>query len=683
MKKPVKILLAVGATLITLCLAILFLVPLVVDPNEYKGEITRLVHERTGRELAFEGDIELSFFPYVGFSVGPVALGNAPGFDAPEMLRINRAEVSLRLIPLFSGKVAVGRVVLDGLSVHLVRNEQGKANWADLAGGEDLSGEALSSGGSAESRTDGGVLDIDDISVQGVEVTNAQLVYADMWNQSEAALDNLSLTLGAIHGTERFPFALGFDLALDQPALEAHPRLSGDIRIDPAGGSYSLENLQLSVLGLEVAGELHAAVQDGTPSFSGELQIAETSLRDLLSELGMALPDMADPNALERFSAQLGFDGTDDSIELGRLDVNLDDTVVSARGAVSDFAAPKISIAIHADDIDADRYLPPAAGTEAAASSGGAEGLESGEAGQEPDLKALRTLALDAKVEVDRLKVKNVRASDLLVELKAEDGILAVAPLSAALYGGRFEGRAGLDASGDAATWEGEGSLRDLEIGPLLQDFQGKKMLSGVASLEYALSGKGLTSADVKQSVSGNVGFAVSEGAVIGVDVAKMIRDGWNQIMGADVDGEEAGDFDFSRLSASAALRNGHIVNNDLLFDSPLVEASGEGWADLPKNTVNYKAMVTVVGALDGLEGEILDTVKDVPFPLLVNGQLDQPSIGLDMAAMGQLLVTAGVSAGIDLLTEGLLGDDDSSNADDDEDADEDTEEVNLLEGLF
>jgi AsmA protein len=393
----------------------------------------------------------------------------------------------------------------------------------------------------------------------------------------------------------------------------------------------------------------------------------------VLEKLGVALPETSDPSVLERFSAALQFDGTNDSLQMNSLVARLDDTSLSAQGVVSHFAAPRISLAARADAVDVDRYLPPRKEQGAESETERAsDATQSARPAQEPDLGALRSLALDARLEVGGLKVRNVKAYDIRIDLNIHDGSLVVSPLSLALYGGQFEGRATLDANGPDAVWTGAGSLKGLDTRPLLHDLLGKDVLSGTAAVDCNLSGSGLTVGDVKKSVCGNVAFSLSDGSVIGVDVAKMIRDGLNQVTGEDADGGETGDFEYSRLSASATLKNGHLENDDLELDSPLVEASGAGWADLPGNTTDYKAMVTVVGSLDGLEGEILETVQGVPLPLHVNGVLDQPSVGLDKDAVGKLLVTAGVSTGLDILVDGLLGDGDSSL---DEDAAYDSDE--------
>ncbi|WP_320171231.1 AsmA family protein [Maridesulfovibrio sp.] len=673
MKKNIKILLAVCIAFAVVCVAIVLVVTVIVDPNEYKTEIVQLVREKTGRNLEFEGDIKLSFYPHIGFDVGAVALGNAPGFPDLDMVRIKRANVALELVPLLSGKIVVGKVLLDGLYLHLIRNAHGLANWENLAGNNEEAAAPPSSD------ADGTAMSLEELTVQGVEITNAKMVYSDLQNQSETSLDNLNLKLGAIHGTADIPFELGFDLVLDQPKFDIRPKLSGNIRLDTAAGTAALNNFSLSVLDLQFAGEVHANYLGDSPSFSGNMELAETSLRDLLKKIGADLPDMPDSSALKRFSAAIQFAGTGDSAELKTLTVKLDDSTLTAEGKVTDFAAPQIFINAKIDALDADRYMPSQTKSD---SEDKTDDSDSAKRAEEPNLDALRNLILDALLKIGSLKAMNVKATDIRINVDAHDGLLAVSPLFN-LYDGQFEAHTRLDATGNIPSWKGNGRLQGLDTRSLLHDLLGKEMISGTTSVEYNLSGSGLTADKIKKTVSGTASFAITDGSVLGLDVAKMIRDSWNSIMKADVEGNETGDFNFSRLTASAKLKNGHVVNEDLLFDSPLVEADGSGWADLPANKVDYKAMITVVGSLDGLEGEILDTVKDLPLPLQVKGALDAPSIGMDMEAMTGLLVTAGISVGLDTLADSLLKKmDDDDSADEAEDEAEDSSKDDI-EDLF
>jgi AsmA protein len=104
------------------------------------------------------------------------------------------------------------------------------------------------------------------------------------------------------------------------------------------------------------------------------------------------------------------------------------------------------------------------------------------------------------------------------------------------------------------------------------------------------------------------------------------------------VSGDEPAKTDFAELLGSATLTDGHIVNKDLLMKSPLLRVTGQGWADLPKNATDYTATVTVVGTLEGQDGESIEDLKGLPLPVNVKGSLNDPSISLDLKAMGEAL---------------------------------------------
>jgi len=60
--------------LFALIVVAIIVVIVTFDPNQYKGELAKIVKEKTGRTLAVEGKIGLSVFPSVGVAVGKTTL---------------------------------------------------------------------------------------------------------------------------------------------------------------------------------------------------------------------------------------------------------------------------------------------------------------------------------------------------------------------------------------------------------------------------------------------------------------------------------------------------------------------------------------------------------------------------------------------------------------------------------
>ncbi|MFB3083330.1 MAG: AsmA family protein, partial [Gammaproteobacteria bacterium] len=132
MKRLFKFLFTLLGLLVLLIVIAAIVIPLVVDPNDYKDQITALVEKRTGRTFSIPGKIELSVFPWLGIETGEVALGNAPGFGEQPFVKANKVEVRVQLLPLLEKHVEMDTIVIEGMTLNLARDKNGKTNWQDL-----------------------------------------------------------------------------------------------------------------------------------------------------------------------------------------------------------------------------------------------------------------------------------------------------------------------------------------------------------------------------------------------------------------------------------------------------------------------------------------------------------------------------------------------------------------------
>ena len=115
---------------------------LFLNPNDYKDEISAWVEERSGRRLTLEGDLRLSFFPWVGLEIHQARLAQPAGFGEQSFLRVQVAQARLSLPDLMRGRLALGEVLGTGWSLHLIRAPDGRTNWEQWQGPkEELNGE--------------------------------------------------------------------------------------------------------------------------------------------------------------------------------------------------------------------------------------------------------------------------------------------------------------------------------------------------------------------------------------------------------------------------------------------------------------------------------------------------------------------------------------------------------------
>ena len=217
----------VGCIVVVLIAAVIAL-QLLVHPNEYKGRIQAAVRSSTGRELSLPGSIHLSIFPALAVEFGPATLGNPPGFSSAQpFASIQRAALRVKLLPLLHRQLVVGRVEIDGLDLHLVKNAQGQGNWS-MPAGKTTTPAAQSS---SSQMTLGGVA--------GVVIKKSRVSYQDM------VFDHVDVTIGHVASGVPVPVKWNLDLSTG-PGARAIP-LSGNATLEYGTNAAHLSSLDARI----------------------------------------------------------------------------------------------------------------------------------------------------------------------------------------------------------------------------------------------------------------------------------------------------------------------------------------------------------------------------------------------------------------------------------------------------
>ncbi|MEW7983399.1 MAG: AsmA family protein, partial [gamma proteobacterium symbiont of Phacoides pectinatus] len=113
-----------------------------IDFNEYKPLISEQVREATGRDLVIGGDISLELGLHTRLAVEQVTLSNARWGSEPVMVRLQRIEAEVALLPLLGGDVQIGRLVLMRPEILLERGADGMGNWEFRGAGAEADADA-------------------------------------------------------------------------------------------------------------------------------------------------------------------------------------------------------------------------------------------------------------------------------------------------------------------------------------------------------------------------------------------------------------------------------------------------------------------------------------------------------------------------------------------------------------
>lgn len=228
--------------IIIIVVAGLVALPFVVDPNDYKDEISTQVEKVTGRNLTLQGDIGLSVFPWIALELGPLSLSNAEGFKADSFAKVEAAEIRIKLLPLLKKQLEMDTVVLDGLVLNLETDKQGKTNWDDLTQTEEPKEEKAKP---AEEKSGPALAAI---SIAGVQLSNANILWSDASKGENFQLRNLNLDTDPLVPGEPTALDMAFDLISAKPEAKAHVTLNTKVMVDMENQQYALSDLAFTTI---------------------------------------------------------------------------------------------------------------------------------------------------------------------------------------------------------------------------------------------------------------------------------------------------------------------------------------------------------------------------------------------------------------------------------------------------
>ena len=722
MPKVLKYSLIAAGVIVVLLIVGVAIIAATFNPNDYKPLIIKLVQDKKQRTLTIPGEIKLTFFPSIGADLGKVTISEHK--SSAVFASVERAKVSLALMPMFAKQFVVDRVVIDGLVANIRVAKDGSANFDDLTSKEPGSNAQPAQ----QARLD----------IASVAITNANLSYIDEAAKRKLRIANLNLSTGPLGNGKKSNIDLSADIAGDNPKLALKLKLKSDLRIDLeqqhfvlnkfnaalSGAAIDFSSLNLTIAGnadlkpaakqasisdLAVNGEAKRGAQNMqikflAPSFEGSpkaIKMAALTLEatlkqgtlDATARLSGALDGDLETPLFRSSKLSLDIQGKDGDLAIkgnvstalnanlksqlielaglsadvvlpnpgggalalnakGNASVNLakeavqlalvgklDGSALNIRAGLNDFAKPAYNFDVSIDNLDLDRYTakgstPPTASANANANSP-----------EKPlDLSALKTLIARGKLQAGALKVANLRATNVKLELVAGGGRVDISPIAANMYGGSVAGNLSVAASNPPRIAMQQ-TLRNVNVGALLKDAIGKDPIEGQGNVMLNITASGATVTQMKKGLNGSATLDLKNGAVKGINLAATVRSAksmFGMAQGAASSnaapkqgtGSAEEKTDFSELTGSFKIVNGVARNDDLSAKSPLLRLSGNGDIDIGESRIDYTAKATVVASLQGQGGPEMQAMQGVTVPVKLSGPFSAIGWKVDVGSM-------------------------------------------------
>ena len=647
MKKLLKWLLILMACFALGLLALVVVLPLVFDPNEQKDRLENAVADATGRSFEVQGEIQWSVFPSIGFSAGPLLLGNADGFQSEQIARIGKLDISVQLMPLFAGRFEVGAVTIGDLELDLELNEAGENNWQDLVAGETAASTEPDAAGSSQMAA---------LRVAGITLENGVIRYTD--KQADLALRavDISLHTSALEPGKALEAVMDLSLdselwsgpmdvnlvaAVDDPLGAKQGRiqvqtltvegsvgenlpltfeLTKPVSIDPHADGIQVEQWKMTAGPAQLLGSLD--VSGGHEIVSGRIDVAPFDARLMLTGLNGSAPQLANPESLARVGGSANWKLHGDTARLSDLAIQLDDSKINGQFELSSISSLTGTARLDIDQIDLDQYLAAAVEEEQPTEQNAA------------DTWSIPSSNLIAEMKIGRVRVAGMAAENVSFSFKSAGTSFTLYPVRADLYEGQMNG--GIEMrKGAAGTLTVRNTLKGISAAPLMADLAGQELLSGAGNLALDVSFAEPFSANPWKSSNGKLEFRFKDGAIHGVDVlgimrqaAKLLGRGSEELQNQDPA------TDFSSLIVSAVIENGVMTTPRMALQSPFLRVTGDGSVNLADNSLDYVIEAVLVSTPAGQGGLGLDKLEGIAIPVALSGTLDQPDWRIDPAQL-------------------------------------------------
>ncbi len=160
-------------------LAAVVFAPSLVSIGRYKGRITELIAASLGRPVRLSS-VELRLFPWPGFVLTDLSVAEDAAYGAEPVLHANSVTASIRLLPLWRGRLEIGSISVDEASLNLVRAAPGQWNL------DPLFRTAAKAGGSAGEHQR--------VPLPSLEATNSRINFKDGAEKLPFSLVNTDLS---------------------------------------------------------------------------------------------------------------------------------------------------------------------------------------------------------------------------------------------------------------------------------------------------------------------------------------------------------------------------------------------------------------------------------------------------------------------------------------------------------
>ena len=249
------------------------------------------------------------------------------------------------------------------------------------------------------------------------------------------------------------------------------------------------------------------------------------------------------------------------------------------------------------------------------------------------DLSALNYADAQVRISAAKLEVGDARFANAAIDATLSAGVLRASFAKLGVYGGEAEGEFAADVTGSTPAFLLHTDLSGVRALPLLSGLADFDKLDGRMQAKISVRSAGSSQRAIMSGLIGTAFVSFQDGAIRGINVARMIRSLTTNPLSGWQEGSETST-DLTQLGASFRIERGQATTNDLALLGPLVRMTGAGTVDLGAKSLALRVEPKLVMSLQGQGSTTAGEPVGLGIPVVIQGPWAAPQFYPDMAGM-------------------------------------------------
>jgi AsmA protein len=647
MKKLLKWIVRIGAALFLIVVIAAVVLPMVIDPNDYKDTIEEKIQATIGRNVQLKGEIEWEVFPWLALTFNDVIIENEKGFKGDSMADIKKLSARVKILPLIQSDIQVGKVSVDQAVIDLQVAKSGRDNYQSILDALDADSDSEST----STKSSGGTLNI-----AGIDFNNISLNYTDQQSNTTANITQLNLNIGEV--SAGIPVDIQSSMHLNMPdtgldvdidsdiiahglltdgggklmindfnikgQLSSESKMPLDIELKEAGifdiakDSLSLPEILIAAGDANIISNVTGKnVSTSKSSMSGSYSIGEFDLNKFIADLTGSPATSSDVFADFSSSGQWALIGQ--RFKIDKLAFDFDDTKINGSADIKNLDKLSGSFKLDINQLNVDKFL----------GDGDAQSSTSGESTDNTNLSFGR---LNGTINIKTLTASGAQLKNVNVQVKTNGSKFELIPVNADFYEGLLSTAVKVDTQATKNKVIVTHKMNKIKVGPLLTDLSGSELLTGLGDLNIDLNIDNPFSEQPLKSAHGQISYTLADGAIYGVDVFGMMKKGLSMLYPELKDEIDDGvkKTDFALMQIDADINEGILKTRTMKIESPYLRVDGKVTIDLVNMLIEGTIEPMLLDVPEQLLSDKYKKLLNLPIPVTLSGSLLEPTISID-----------------------------------------------------